>query len=281
VESKLGVRREAHPTIPRTSSHRSVFVDGALRPVGGTEEVFELRQLDGQVAVITGASSGIGAATARSFAAEGSTLALLDIAPIPADLASLDAVSTHTVDVTDSDSVKNAMAAVADRHGRLDIVVSAAGILDAVPFLELTPERFDKTLAVDLRGVFLAARWAAPYMAEVGKGRIINIASALGIMGGTNLAHYVAAKAGVSVSLRRSRWSSHRAAFWSTRSPPARSRLHSSRACPSNGGRTRPLSCRWAGSAGPRKWRRRHCCWRAPPMAISMSARRSDPTAET
>ena len=156
-----------------------------------------MSKLDGQVAVITGASSGIGAAIARSFAAEGATPALLDVAPIPADLAALDAVSTHTVDVTDSDSVKDAMAAVADQHGRLDILVCAAGILDEVPFLELTPERFDKTLAVDLRGVFLAARWAAPYMAEAGRGRIINIASQLGIKGGTNLAHYVAAKAGV------------------------------------------------------------------------------------
>jgi 3-oxoacyl-[acyl-carrier protein] reductase len=156
-----------------------------------------LSRLDGQVAVITGASSGIGAAIARSFAKEGATLALLDVAPIPADLATLDTVSTHAVDVTDSDSVKDAMAAVADRHGRLDILVSAAGILDEAPFLELTPERFDKTLAVDLRGVFLAARWAAPYMVEAGRGRIINIASQLGIKGGTNLAHYVAAKAGV------------------------------------------------------------------------------------
>ena len=156
-----------------------------------------MSRLDGQVAVITGASSGIGAAIARSFAKEGATLALLDVAPIPADLAALDTVSTHAVDVTDSDSVKDAMAAVAGRHGRLDILVSAAGILDEAPFLELTPERFDKTLAVDLRGVFLAARWAAPYMVEAGKGRIINIASQLGIKGGTNLAHYVAAKAGV------------------------------------------------------------------------------------
>ena len=156
-----------------------------------------MSKLDGQVAVVTGASSGIGAAIARSFAKEGATPALLDIAPIPNDLASLDSVSTHTVDVTDSDSVKDAMAAVVDRHGRLDILVCAAGILDEVPFLELTPERFDKTLAVDLRGVFLAARWAAPYMAEAGRGRIINIASQLGIKGGTNLAHYVAAKAGV------------------------------------------------------------------------------------
>jgi 3-oxoacyl-[acyl-carrier protein] reductase len=156
-----------------------------------------LSKLDGQVAVVTGASSGIGAAIARSFAKEGATLALLDVAPIPADLASLDAVGSHTVDVTDSDSVKDAMAAVVDRHGRLDILVCAAGILDEAPFLELTPERFDKTLAVDLKGVFLAARWAAPYMVEAGKGRIINIASQLGIKGGTNLAHYVAAKAGV------------------------------------------------------------------------------------
>jgi 3-oxoacyl-[acyl-carrier protein] reductase len=156
-----------------------------------------LSKLDGQVAVITGASSGIGAAIARSFANEGATLALLDVAPVPTDLAALDAVSIHAVDVTDSDSVKDAMATVADRHGRLDILVCAAGILDEVPFLELTPERFDKTLAVDLRGVFLAARWAAPYMTAAGKGRIINIASQLGIKGGTNLAHYVAAKAGV------------------------------------------------------------------------------------
>jgi 3-oxoacyl-[acyl-carrier protein] reductase len=209
-----------------------------------------LSRLDGQVAVITGASSGIGAAIARSFAKEGATLALLDVAPIPADLAALDAVSTHAVDVTDSESVKDAMAAVADRHSRLEILVSAAGILDEVPFLELTPERFDKTLAVDLRGVFLAARWAAPYMVEAGKGRIINIASQLGIKGGTNLAHYVAAKAGVI-------------------------------------GLTKALALELAphgvlvNAIGPRRWLRRRCCWRARPMATCTSARPSAPTVGT
>lgn len=157
--------------------------------------------LDGQVAVITGASSGIGAATARLFAAEGARLALLDVKPVPGELLGLDSVTGHItghiVDITDAAAVERAMAEVADRHGRIDVLVSAAGILDEVPFLEMTAERFDRTIAVDLRGVFLAARYAAPYMVAAGRGRIVNIASQLGIKGGTNLAHYVAAKAGV------------------------------------------------------------------------------------
>lgn len=154
-------------------------------------------KLDSHVAVITGASSGIGAAIARAFAAEGASLALVDLAPTPGDLLASGTAMSLPVDVTDADAVGDAMSRVVDRYGRLDVLVSAAGILDEVPFLEMSPERFDKTLAVDLRGVFLAARFAAPYMAEAGRGRIINIASQLGIKGGVNLAHYVAAKAGV------------------------------------------------------------------------------------
>lgn len=157
----------------------------------------DMGKLDGQVAVITGASRGIGAATAQAFSREGASLALLDLAPVPEELRSLGTVTTHVVDITDAGAVERTMAEVAERHGRIDILVSAAGILDEVPFLEMTPERFDRTIAVDLRGVFLAARFAAPYMVEAGKGRIINIASQLGIKGGTGLAHYVAAKAGV------------------------------------------------------------------------------------
>lgn len=154
-------------------------------------------KLDGQVAVITGASSGIGAAIARTFAQEGAQLALLDRAPLPEELTQLGGVTTHLVDVTDAAAVEAAMGEIVREHGRLDVLVSAAGILDEVPFLEMTPERFDKTIAVDLRGVFLSARYAAPQMVKQGAGRIINIASQLGIKGGTGLAHYVSAKAGV------------------------------------------------------------------------------------
>ena len=154
-------------------------------------------QLDGQVAVITGAASGIGAAIARLFSAEGATLALFDRAEPGEDLTSLGQVSTHRVDVTDADSVHQAVTDVVDQHGRIDVLVSAAGILDEVPFLQMSPQRWEKTIAVDLGGVFLAARYVAEHMVAAGSGRIINIASQLGIKGGVNLAHYVSAKAGV------------------------------------------------------------------------------------
>ncbi|WP_147915295.1 SDR family NAD(P)-dependent oxidoreductase [Ruania zhangjianzhongii] len=154
-------------------------------------------QLDGQVAVITGAASGIGAAIARLFSAEGAALALFDLAEPSDELQQRGDVSTHRVDVTDAESVRRAVEEVIERHGRVDVLVSAAGILDEVPFLEMSPERWEKTIAVDLRGVFLAARYVAEHMVEAGAGRIINISSQLGIKGGVNLAHYVSAKAGV------------------------------------------------------------------------------------
>ena len=162
-----------------------------------------MSSLRGRTAVITGAGSGIGAAIARLFAAEGADLALLDLDPAQAEAVAAECTAlgvraaARRVDVTDSDDVRAAMDAAADQLGGLDILVSSAGILDETPFLELSPETFDRTLDVDLRGVFLAARWAAPHMVARGGGRIINISSQLGIKGGTGLAHYVSAKAGV------------------------------------------------------------------------------------
>lgn len=154
-------------------------------------------QLDGQVAVVTGAASGIGAAIADLFRSEGATLALFDLAEPSDEVQSQADVSTHRVDVTDAESVRQAVEEVIAQHGRIDVLVSAAGILDEVPFLEMSPQRWEKTIAVDLHGVFLAARYVAEHMVAAGSGRIINIASQLGIKGGMNLAHYVAAKAGV------------------------------------------------------------------------------------
>jgi 3-oxoacyl-[acyl-carrier protein] reductase len=160
-------------------------------------------QLDGKIAAITGGGSGIGAAIALLFAREGAAVALLDrdeqhAAAVAQEAGAFGGRSEAlAVDVTDGESVRRAMDDVAARLGGIDILVSAAGILDETPLLEMTEATFDRTLAVDLKGVFLAARWAAPRMIERGGGRIINIASQLGIKGGVGLAHYVAAKAGV------------------------------------------------------------------------------------
>jgi 3-oxoacyl-[acyl-carrier protein] reductase len=145
----------------------------------------------------------MGAAIARLFAQEGATVALLDLneqhcQEIAKECSEYGVqTSYHAVNVTDSDGVRATIASIVAEHGGIDILVNSAGILDETPFLEMSPETFDKTIAVDLKGVYLCSRWAAPEMVKRGGGRIINIASQLGIKGGINLAHYCAAKAGV------------------------------------------------------------------------------------
>jgi 3-oxoacyl-[acyl-carrier protein] reductase len=161
------------------------------------------RQLADKIAVISGGGSGIGAAIALLFAQEGADVVLLDRDEQSAEAVAAEAgafggrTAALAVDVTDGEAVRRVMDHVDATFGGIDILVSAAGILDETPLLEMSEATFDKTLAVDLKGVFLAARWAAPHMVERGGGRIINIASQLGLKGGVGLTHYVAAKAGV------------------------------------------------------------------------------------
>src|SRR5688500_7675639 len=141
------------------------------------------RRLEGKVAAITGGGSGIGAAIALLFAEEGADVAVLDRDEQHA-AAVVDRAGAFggrnvalAVDVTDSEAVRRVMDDVAAQFGGIDILVSAAGILDETPLLKMSEATFDKIIAVDLKGVFLAGRWAAPHMVERGGGRIINIAS--------------------------------------------------------------------------------------------------------
>lgn len=154
--------------------------------------------LDGRVALVTGAASGMGAAIARAYAAEGARLVLADrdAGRLEAAAAELDA-EAHALDVTDADAVRAVVDGVAAAHGRLDVLVNCAGILTEVPLLEMDVETFDEMIAVDLRSVFLCSRFAAPHMVAAGWGRIISIASQLALKGGESLTHYSAAKAGV------------------------------------------------------------------------------------
>lgn len=162
-----------------------------------------MKMLANKVAVITGGGSGIGAAIARIFAEHGATIAVLD-----RDIQSGENITQELhqmggsagfwqLDVAESASVRNAIDSAAKDLGGIDILVTAAGILAEKPMRDMTEEDFDQTVDIDLKGVFLACRWALPHLEASSSGRIINIASQLGIKGGTGLVHYVAAKAGV------------------------------------------------------------------------------------
>ncbi|QGN58865.1 SDR family NAD(P)-dependent oxidoreductase [Nostocoides sp. HKS02] len=155
--------------------------------------------LAGRTALIVGAAGGIGSAIAYAFAAEGATLVLADheqrhLAEVAEGCRSVGAAArTEFVDLRDETSVRD-LARAAEGP---DILVNCAGLLLEAPLEEITTEDFGRLMDVTLRGVFLSCREVAPAMKVRGSGRIINVASQLGITGGARLSHYAAAKAGV------------------------------------------------------------------------------------
>jgi 3-oxoacyl-[acyl-carrier protein] reductase len=157
--------------------------------------------LQGRTALVVGGASGIGAAIAAAFGAAGASVVVGDRTPVPAPRPALPGgpavVGAIALDVTDEGSVAAAVAAATELVGPLDILVNSAGILTESPLAEMSLGTWSETLAVDLTGVFLCCRAVLPGMLARGSGRIINIASQLGIKGGIGLAHYAAAKAGV------------------------------------------------------------------------------------
>ena len=151
-------------------------------------------RLDGKVAIITGGASGIGAAIARRFAAEGARIAIADLKP-PAD--PLSGLFQET-DVGDEASIGRLVDAVVATHGRLDILVNSAGIAQSLPFLETPAAALDRILAINLRGTFLMGQAAARAMIAAGQGgAIINIASVSGLRGNIGRAAYGASKGGI------------------------------------------------------------------------------------
>ena len=140
------------------------------------------QSLNGKVAFINGGSRGIGAATARRLASEGATVAIgYQSSAIAAEalVAEIEARGGKAValkaDAADAHALIRAIDSVAERYGRLDILVNSAGVLLLGAVDQFALDDFDKTVAVNVRGVFVAAKAAAAHMAE--GGRIINISS--------------------------------------------------------------------------------------------------------
>jgi 3-oxoacyl-[acyl-carrier protein] reductase len=155
--------------------------------------------------LITGGGRGIGAATALLFAGEGARVGILDLAEQNFADVVLQAKGRGLVmkgfpgDVTQKDSIEQAMAAFVGEFGRIDVLVNNAGVSISSPFLTKTAEEWERTLRINLIGVFLCAQAAAKYMLEQKSGKIINISSIRGIdhCGRAGVIDYCASKTAV------------------------------------------------------------------------------------
>jgi NAD(P)-dependent dehydrogenase (short-subunit alcohol dehydrogenase family) len=167
-------------------------------------QVAEHQPMRGRVALVAGASKGIGAATAAAFAAAGASVVLA-----ARDLAALETVAERIAgqggqalavraDVSDADSMRDLVDQVLTSFGRLDATFNNAtdGPRPA-PLADIDPEAFDRGIATNIRGTFLGMKFQIPAMLRTGGGAIVNMASLAGLTGVANLAAYVAGKAGI------------------------------------------------------------------------------------
>lgn len=159
--------------------------------------------LAGKIALVTGAGRGIGRAIAERFAQEGADVALCGRTP-----ATLEAVAAQvraagrqalplTVDVTQAAAVEGMVQSVLDKFGRLDILVNNAGVTRDALLIRMKDAEWDEVLAVNLKGTFLCTRAVARVMMRQRSGRIINLASIVGLTGNAGQTNYAASKAGI------------------------------------------------------------------------------------
>ncbi len=155
-----------------------------------------MNRLDGKVAVVTGAASGIGAATAARFEAEGATVARMDLTPVAGAI---------ELDVRDEAAVVDAFAATHAEHGRIDVLVNAAGVAGGGPVHSMAATEWDRVVDINLKGTFLTNKCALALMLEqapneIGqRGSVVNVASIEGLEGTEGGSAYNASKGGVVI----------------------------------------------------------------------------------
>jgi 3-oxoacyl-[acyl-carrier protein] reductase len=161
-------------------------------------------ELHGKVALVTGASRGIGAAIAMRLASEGASVAVnyrQDADGAMKVVERIEAIGGQAIavqaDVRDADQVKDMVSRVVDRWGRIDILVNNAGILRENLLALISENEWDEVVDTSLKGAFICTKAVIKNMVKNRWGRIINISSDAGLMGDTLRAHYCAAKAGI------------------------------------------------------------------------------------
>lgn len=156
-----------------------------------------------QVVLITGAGQGMGQSIVRHFADAGANVAAVDINP-QALAATVDELNgwiegqiiAITANISQSDSVRDAIATTVEKFGRLDVIINVAGVGSIDTFIDTPDAHWDKVIGVNLTGTFLCCREAAKVMQSQGSGSIINISSTAALTG-EGPSHYCASKAGV------------------------------------------------------------------------------------
>ncbi|BBX15630.1 short-chain dehydrogenase [Mycolicibacterium duvalii] len=162
-----------------------------------------------RVAVVTGGASGMGEASCRELGRRGHKVAVLDLngdaAQRVAEELRADGITALglAVDVVDRPAVDDAFAKVRTELGPVHILVTSAGLVDFAPFLEISPQSWQRLIDVNLNGTFHCAQAAIPDMLEAGWGRIVMISSSSAQRGSPGMAHYAASKGGL-ISLTRS-----------------------------------------------------------------------------
>lgn len=160
-------------------------------------------KLEGRVALVTGAGSGIGKAISLAFAREGASVGVNDrtekrtLGTVEEIRSLKQRAISAPADVSREDPVRHMVDATLEEFGRIDVLVNNAGVFDQSPLVDMPMEMWDRMIEVNLRSVFLCARLVLPSMIERRAGRIINVTSQLGIKGAAELTHYCAAKAGI------------------------------------------------------------------------------------